>query len=323
MASIPPNKPRNPYPLPPHRRSGQNGPVGINFQEWNENIQEWLEYHPGFLPETYLADGQPANGQFPVIWNKIMAVTRLLMNDQAYLDTAGPLGDIERVRADLRTVVERAGYIKNAVCLGLGSIQYQSPGNYKHHYVQQCGLFFALCKMIEEKQDMTPGSLPTIFQDPAFQLEDRYILEEIGGQTIVEHPEANNYMNGQSFVYAPHFPFDHLFDTILGEGHEPELLYTNTFHGSLGSIGWLITDSYLKKVYWTRDTTVDQKSVDMYNVATRFLETREGIVYWGDYAHPTKNGELSIMLRKAFPDLHSTCRNSKQHLLERLLSLMS
>lgn len=147
---------------------------------------------------------------------------------------------------------------------------------------------------------MELGALPVIFQDPAFQIEDRFLLEQIGGVTIVENPEANNHMNEQSFVYAPHFPANYLFDTILREGHEPELLYTNTFHGSLGPIGWLITDSYLKKVYWTQDTTIDQRSVNMYNAARRFLDTREGIVYWGNYAHEYKNPRLSKILMQAF-----------------------
>lgn len=299
MASIPPNEPPNPYRLPPHCKSGDNGPVGIIIDEWSDNLDEWFYDHPGFLPQTYLDDGQPADGRFQGIWSEILAVTRRIMN-KSYYDPMGPLGNMTQVRRQLRTVVERAGDIKNAVCLGLGSIHYKSPWDYNHHYVQQCGVFFAICQMIEKKQKMERGTLPVIFQDPAFQIEDRFILEQIGGQTIVRNPEANNHMNSQSFVYAPHSPANYLLNTILRPGHEPELLYTNTIHGSLGPIGWLITDSYLKKVYWTRDATINQQSVDMYNAATRFLETREGIVYWGDYAHHYKNPRLSKILRQAF-----------------------
>ncbi|KAG9597499.1 hypothetical protein KCU77_g5581, partial [Aureobasidium melanogenum] len=300
MAGIPPNIPRNPYRLPPHIKSGDNGRVGIIYDEWNENVNEWLHDHPGFLPQTYLPDGQPTDGRFQGIWREIMAVTQLIMDTRTFHDPMGPLGNIGKVRAELRYAVERAGDIKNAICLGLGSIHYASPWTYNHHYVQQCGVFFAVCQMIEEKQKMELGSLPVIFQDPAFQIEDRIILEQIGRQTIVKNPQANNHMNVHSFVYAPHFPANYLFDTILREGHEPELLYTNTFHGSLGPIGWLITDSYLKKVYWSRDTAINQESVDMYNAARRFLETREGIVYWGNYAHAYKNPRLARILMQAF-----------------------
>lgn len=229
-----------------------------------------------------------------------MLVTQLILDTRTFHDPMGPLGNIGKVRRQLRNAVARAGEIKNAVCLGLGSIRYTSPWTYNEHYVQQCGVFIALCQMIEEKQKMELGSLPVIFQDPAFQIEDRFILEQSGGQTIVQSPEANNHINMHSFVYAPHFPANYLFDTILREGHEPELLFTNTFHGSLGPIGWLITDSYLKKVYWTQDTTINQQSVNMYNAARRFLENREGIVYWGNYAHDYNNPRLAKILRQAF-----------------------
>ncbi len=61
------------------------------------------------------------------------------------------------------------------------------------------------------------------------------ILEQIGRQTIVSSPEANNHMNVHPFVYNSHFPAITTFSTISGEGYEPELLYTNTFHGSFKS----------------------------------------------------------------------------------------
>lgn len=90
MAGIPPNIPRNPYRLPPHVKSGDNGRVGINIGEWSENVQEWLQDHPGFLPKTYLPDGQPADGRFRGIWREIMLVTQLIMDTRIFHDPMGP-----------------------------------------------------------------------------------------------------------------------------------------------------------------------------------------------------------------------------------------
>lgn len=292
--NVPPGTPQNPFPLPADARSGDNGPVGINRKEWQGHVEEWFNDHPDVLPEDLDADDRLRG-----IWTEIVAVTHLIV-DTSFHDPMGTLSDLMRVRRDLGTIVARAGHIKNAVCLGLGSIDYRNFWTYNGRFVQQCGVFFAICQMIEEKQKMKVGTLPVIFQDPAFGREDRFVLNVIGGEAIVENPAANDYMNGQSFVYAPHFPANHLFDTILREGHEPELLYTNTFHGSLGTIGWAIADSYIRKGYLTGDATINQESTDMFNAATRFLTTHEGIVYWGNYAHEYKNPSLAKTLKQAF-----------------------
>ncbi|CAD0094140.1 unnamed protein product [Aureobasidium vineae] len=295
MASIPPNEPDNPYEL------GGTRHIGISDTEWEGHLDEWFYAHPGFRRQTYIADHQPADGQFEVLWKEIMGVKRLIMDEQTNHGPMSLLANVRPVQASLGDVVKQAGPIKNAVCLGLGSIEYRHPWDYNHNFVQQCGMFFALCQMIEEKQNMQLGTLPVVFQEPRFEIEDRFILEKIGRQIIVEAPEANNHMDVQSFVHAPHFPGNLLFDIILRPGREPELLYTNTFHGGdLGCIGWNITDSYLNKVYYTKDTTLNAEAIDLYNKACRFLATHEGIVYWGVYAHEYRYPRLARILKAAF-----------------------
>ncbi|CAD0112535.1 unnamed protein product [Aureobasidium uvarum] len=295
MAGNPQSRPINPFPLSATNR------VGISGSEWSDHLEEWLYGHQAFKPGSYLPDGQPAHGRLRYIWLQILDVTRIIMDDRTCDNPTGLYGNLGPVRKSLRAAVKKAGPITKAVCMGLGPIRYRSLFNYNFDYVQQCGVFFALCQMIEEKQDMQLGTLPVFFQEPAFELEDRWILERIGRQTIVRVPAANDLMNVQSFVYAPHFPSNLLFNTICRPGFEPELLFTNTFHtGDLGSVGYAITDIYLSKVYWTRDSTVNQEAIDMYDAAKRFLQTHEGTVYWGVYVLEENNQPLAKLLRAAF-----------------------
>jgi hypothetical protein len=183
----------------------------------------------------------------------------------------------------LRAVVQKSGHIQRAVCLGLGRIAWRSKVNYDKGWVQQCGLFLAVCQSLEERQGMLPGSIVKIFQEPQFEIEDRWILERIGRQTIVKHPEANSRMGRGSFVYAPHFGAHWMFETFLVPGREPDLLYTNTMHGSLDSISCPIIDSYFNKVYWSGNPNLNAEANQLFETAEQFLKHHEGTVYRGAY----------------------------------------
>jgi hypothetical protein len=166
----------------------------------------------------------------------------------------------------------------------LGEIEWKSKTDYNKAWVEQCGLFLAICQLLEERQGMKPNSMRKFFQDPAFKIEDRWILDKIGQHNIIEHPAANEYMGQGSFVYAPRFPANFMFDTFLVPGREPDLLYTSTMHGSLGSITWPIVNHWFNEVYWSGNPTITAEALHMYRVAKEFVESHEGIVYWGAYS---------------------------------------
>jgi hypothetical protein len=297
MAGIPPDSLGNPFTLEPDARSGINGPVGISDEHWDGAVADWFYKHPAFERKIYNAQGQPADGNFQEIWDEVKDVQRLLAQAHA------PRVANQQPRRTLKAVVQRSGPIQKAVCLGLGNINWRSKVNYNKSWVQQCGLFLATCQLLEEKQGMLPGSLIKVFQEPKFEIEDRWILGRIGGQTIVEHPEANNRMGQGSFVYAPHFGANWMFETFLVPGREPDLLCTNTIHGSLDTISWPIVDSFFNKVYWSGNPGLNQEARHLFETAENFLNNHEGIVFRGAYskeAHVmTAFNDTSFYLPKA------------------------
>jgi hypothetical protein len=308
MAGIPPNKPQNPYKLPADAHQGVAGTVGMTEGAWNGSVKEWLKNHPAFERENYTADGQPADGSFQSIWDKVKAI-------QAFLtQPPGPHNGRNHPRRALRAVVQQSGLIQNAVCLSLGQITWKSKVEYATNWVQQCGMFLAMCQLFEEKQGMRPGSLSKVFQDPCFEVEDRWLLEKLGGHIIVEHPAANDVMGQGSFVYAPRFSAHYMTETFLAPGLEPELLYTNTIHGTVGTLTWPIVNSYLYQVYSSGSPTPAGKAVYIYETLKRFIETHEGILYSCYYSEDEAVEEAfydhSFYLRKRQP---ATSSNGHQN----------
>jgi hypothetical protein len=279
MKNIPPYSPGNPFTLEdPDARSGVNGPVGINDYDWDKTVEDWFFEHPAFERVNYNAQGQPADGDFQRIWNEVKAV-------QAFLtQPLGPSMSNGDPRRTLRAVVQKSDLIQKAVCLGLGRIKWKSKVDYNKGWVQQCGLFLAVCQLLEERHGMLHGSIVKVFQEPQFDIEDRWILERIGHQTIVKHPAANDEMGRGSFVYAPHFGAHWTFDTFLDPDRWPGLLYTNTMHGSLGTISRPIVDSYFNKVYWSGNPNVNAEANQLFETAEQFLNHHEGVLYWGAYS---------------------------------------
>jgi hypothetical protein len=288
MGSIPPGVPGNPFTLYGSSLPGSTGPVGINDEDWDGCVEDWFHQHPAFERKNY-KQGEPAEGTFQEIWKGAREVQRILAQAPAPLISSEfdhPNHPARNPQQTLRKVVQRSGFVNSAVCLGLGRITWRSKVEYDQVWIEQCGLFLAICQLLEEKQGMPPGSLRKVFQEPQFEIEDRWILERIGGQTIIEHPEANTRMGEGSFVYAPHFGANWMFDTFLAPGCEPELLYTNTMHGTLGSISSPIVNSYFDNVYWSRDPSLrSTKANDMFKTVERFLKTRDAVVYWGAYSN--------------------------------------
>lgn len=293
MDGIPPNVPGNPFSPLEDFVPGSIGPVGISDADWDASVEDYFFDHPAFERINYNTQGQPADGSFHKIWDEVRKVQRLLTQVPP---TGSDMAD--QTRYMLRDVVLKSSntsYIQRAVCLGLGRIKWRSKVDYNKLWVQQCGLFLAVCQLLEEKQHMAPGSLPKVFQEPQFEIEDRWILEKIGHQRIVKHPAANAEMGRESFVYAPHFGAQWTFETFFVRGCEPGLLYANTMHGSLNSLSGPIVNKYFDKVYWTGNPNLNAEANDMFETVERFLNNRDGTVYNGAYS-------TNAAVRKAFAD---------------------
>lgn len=304
MNSLPQDEPANLFPLPGNSLSGNDsGLVGINDDDWEGNIDDWYFTHKAFRGRAITANGQPADGCFPTIWKEVKDVQELLTRPLA--PETHLFDPTRHAREQLREVVRRTATIKSAVLMGLGRINWQCKIDYSRGWVHQCGLFLAICQLLEEKQGKKSAPIKKFFQDPAFEVEDRWILERIGKQEIIEHPAANEKMGKGSFIFAPNFPANYMFDTFLAPGREIDLLLTNTIHGSLGTITWPIVNDYLNEVYWSGNTTITPNAQRWYNLAKDFLDKHEGLVYWGAYSHKRKLmaafARLSFYLPRAHP----------------------
>ncbi|KAH0288557.1 hypothetical protein M436DRAFT_78618 [Aureobasidium namibiae CBS 147.97] len=283
MDRVPRDEPENLFPLPENSLSGNDsGLVGINEEDWERCIDDWYFGHKAFRRRAITANGQPADGYFPTIWKEVKDVQKLLTEPLA--PETHIFDPTRHAREQLREVVGRTATIKTAVFMGLGNINWQCKTDYNRSWVQQCGLFLAICQLLEEKQGKESGSIKKFFQDPSFEMEDRWILERIGKQVIIEHPAANDKMGKGSFIFAPRFPANYMFDTFLIPGRKMDLLLTNTIHGSLGTITWPIVDDYFNEVYWSGNTTITPGAQRMYGLAKAFLDNHEGLKYWGAYS---------------------------------------
>lgn len=301
MGNVPPNEPTNPFPVP-NPTTGWFDKPGISYDDWKSILDDWFSSHKAFRRRAILANGQPADGYFPIIWKEVKAVQQLLTQPIAPKPPDSDPDRLARVRKQLEYVIGQTETIENAVCMGLGRINWQCHTDYDRDWVQQCGLFLAICQLLEEKQGT---KIKTFFQDPAFETEDRWILDRIGGQRIIEHPAANDMMGKGSFIFAPHFPAIYMFDTFLARGREMDLLLTNTIHGSLGTIAWPIVDHWFKEVYWSGKPSITPKAQEMYDIAKDFLANHTGIDYWGAYSTDkivsSAYNKLSFYLPKARP----------------------
>ena len=282
MGSIPPNEPKNPFPLPDAVAGWLDKP-GISHDDWERTLDDWFLSHRAFRRRAITAKGQPADGYFPIIWKEVKTVQELLTKP---VDPKSKISDpvlLQSVQEQLEHVIGQTETIKSAVCMGLGRINWQCHTDYNKSWIQQCGLFLAICQLLEEKQGVKPGSIKRFFQDPAFEIEDRWILEKTGKEKIIAHPAANDMMGKGSFIFAPHFPATYMFDTFLAQGREIDLLLTNTIHGSIDTIVWPIVDHWFTEVYWSGRPSITPEAQEMFNIAKHFLDNHTGINYWGAY----------------------------------------
>jgi hypothetical protein len=114
-------------------------------------------------------------------------------------------------------VTERSAGIQNMICLGLG-VFFPSP-RIDNTYIVQYAVFVYMWQVMNEKrrkeckeQKIAFSPVKRYFQDPAFDLRTKYLLQRIPRNTdpedniVLEHPEAMKMIDSHAFVYAMHLP---------------------------------------------------------------------------------------------------------------------
>ncbi|THZ63490.1 hypothetical protein D6C85_08958 [Aureobasidium pullulans] len=290
---IPPNKPNNPFPPP---RNHTTTDIFITPEAWEEFLTEFLEQHPGYHLDNWdPQNATPFRHKLHKVWKEVRFVQSTIMVPR----DAHAKNYKEKLR---RLVAGTKTTIGNAVCLALGhayagekALHLDSTKN-ERNWIEQCGMFLALCQMIEEKHKLPRDSLPKVFQDPAFNLEDRFVLEQLGQQTVLPSPGAVEHITRRTFVFAPHFPADHLFGTIFGRGDDkiPEILLTQDLGGDYAGFGAAIAQRHIQKAYWTGNQTIDSETRKMYEEGKRFLKSHHKLEF--DYLYPSPGDPLRQVL---------------------------
>ncbi|KAI5245110.1 hypothetical protein E4T42_06872 [Aureobasidium subglaciale] len=274
MAGIPPNGPPNPYP---RAQLSETNKAGITDRCWNNLLNKFFLKHPHFSPGEWDPQGSPTNGKLDVIWKETLNVCHAIINPHPSNVHA------TEYRKYLQNMVAKAGQINNAVCLGLGELASSGRTESRGVFVQQCGMLFALCEIIENQQHMQLGSLPKVFQDPRFGINERHVLETLGSQKIVWPPAADQHIGHHTFVYAPRLPASTMFGTIFKPGMSPEILFTVPLDSDTSGIGIVIGKHYIESVYRTGDPALDPETTAMYDELTRFFNTHESVRFNGIY----------------------------------------
>ncbi|THW02124.1 hypothetical protein D6D26_04553, partial [Aureobasidium pullulans] len=188
--TVPPERPSNPFP-----ESGEEPDYAANVPEdvFEGCLENFHFNHPGFDSKNWTEDCEPMDGHLLNVGLKVVDVVKQILE-------AGP--ELWYNVPRLRKLLVGTKNINNAVCLGLGGgfIQLEEQGD-EEIFVWQYALFDVFCQIIERKQKMESGSLPRYFQDPAFEIEEEHILQNVLGEKVIQHPEATELIDEHSFVF--------------------------------------------------------------------------------------------------------------------------
>lgn len=228
------NPPYNPFPP-------SGSPADISQLAFDSALKEFIDDGDSekFLSTNLDTQRRPNNGELDYTANSILDTKKILM------DTIDR--DVWYGHWYFSRIVYQTSYIKTAVCLGLGTLAEGPEEQSTEHFIYQCAFFLAFCEVIEQKQHMAPGSLPRIFQDPRFALEDEYVLTCVGGQ--ITSNLAHEYIDHGTFLYAPNLDFDVLLDYLFRPGRHPEMYVGNQINNYL--FGRSLAERHIKTVYRT------------------------------------------------------------------------
>ncbi|THY69661.1 hypothetical protein D6C95_10372, partial [Aureobasidium pullulans] len=186
--TVPPERPSNPFP-----ESGEEPDYAANVPEdvFEGCLENFHFNHPGFDSKNWTEDCEPMDGYLLNVGLKVVDVVKQILE-------AGP--ELWYNVPRLRKLLVGTKNINNAVCLGLGGgfIQLEEQGD-EEIFIWQYALFF-LPDHREETKDGVRQSSP-YFQDPAFEIEEEHILQNVLGEKVIQHPEATKLIDEHSFVF--------------------------------------------------------------------------------------------------------------------------
>ncbi|THW78159.1 hypothetical protein D6D17_10246, partial [Aureobasidium pullulans] len=191
--AIPPHRPSNSFPKSNHESQYS---ADIPEDIFDGCLQNFHYSHPGFDSQDWTEESEnsePMDGYLRDVGLKVVDAVKQILE-------AGP--ELWYNVPRLRKLLVGTKAINNAVCLGLGGgfIRLEEQGD-EETFIWQYALFDVFCQIIERKQKMESGSLPRYFQDPAFEIEEEHILQNVLGEKVIQHPEATELIDEHSFVF--------------------------------------------------------------------------------------------------------------------------
>lgn len=234
--AILPPEPTNPFP---YLEGGSW--AGITEGDWTVYHLDFLSKNPEFQRRNLDEAGRPMIAN---MWDDVLIVKRR-MNQRKRRPIDPP-----NFRDRLEVIMKKTGFVDQAVCLALGRFDEREMKE-QQAFMHQLAFFLLLCEMLEEKQG---NEIPMIFQDPAFNVPEEYVLSTLAGGKVVQHPEAVSYMTTSSFVFAPYIQNNVFASTVLLE--RPVLYIGNRVDSDyMHPMGQELARRYIRKAYMTGDHT--------------------------------------------------------------------
>lgn len=260
--TVPPERPSNPFP-----ESGEEPDYAANVPEdvFEGCLENFHFNHPGFDSKNWTEDCEPMDGHLLNVGLKVVDVVKQILE-------AGP--ELWYNVPRLRKLLVGTKNINNAVCLGLGGgfIQLEEQGD-EEIFVWQYALFDVFCQIIERKQKMESGSLPRYFQDPAFEIEEEHILQNVLGEKVIQHPEATELIDEHSFVFGIHIPWSSLANIFFMGRPHPQIFIGNSIDIGMSGIACVIADKYIRQVYLDHETTPGEDIIELRRQAELFVNS--------------------------------------------------
>ncbi|THW84045.1 hypothetical protein D6D15_09151 [Aureobasidium pullulans] len=263
--AIPPHRPSNPFPKSTHESLYS---ADISEDIFDGCLQNFHYSRPGFDSQDWTEESEnsePMDGYLRDVGLKVVDAVKQILD-------AGP--ELWYNVPRLRKLLVGTKAINNAVCLGLGGgfIQLQEQGD-EETFIWQYALFDVFCQIIERKQKMESGSLPRYFQDPAFEIEEEHILQNVLGEKVIQHPEATELIDEHSFVFGIHIPWSSLANIFFTGRPHPQIFIGNSIEIGMSGIACAVADKYIRQVYLDHETTPGEDIIELRRQAELFVNS--------------------------------------------------
>ncbi|KAG2164363.1 hypothetical protein VTO58DRAFT_106935 [Aureobasidium pullulans] len=239
--TVPPERPSNPFP-----ESGEEPDYAANVPEdvFEGCLENFHFNHSGFDSKNWTEDCEPMDGYLLNVGLKVVDVVKQILE-------AGP--ELWYNVPRLRKLLVGTKNINNAVCLG--------PG----------GGFSQLEEQGDE--EIFIWHLPRYFQDPAFEIEEEHILQNVLGEKVIQHPEATKLIDEHSFVFGIHIPWSSLANIFFTGRPHPQIFVGNSIEIGMSGVACAIADKYIRQVYLDHETTPGGDIIELRLQAELFVNS--------------------------------------------------